>query len=490
MGKEQAKGAVACGHPETAAAAVAILCEGGNAVDACIGALLTACVTEPILAAPGGGGFLMAYDGARPHLFDFFCDAPLALPPDGDIEFFEIHADFGETTQSFHIGAGAAATPGFLAGITAASQKLGRLPLSDLVEPALAAARKGVTITPLQARMFEIVEPIITADAQVHRLFAPSGRLLRAGEVFRNEALAEAFQEVGAGRLATLEAAMIEQCTAHGGLLEEADFRRYQVQERNPLALILGDTTLFLNPPPALGGTLSAIALQALVRLKRSDGPARLTALKDMEKARLSGNFDVLLAIRDDDDRPSRVVSRGTTHVSVVDSAGMAAAATVSNGEGNGRMVPGMGFMLNNMLGEEDLNPKGFHACEAGMRLSSMMAPTLALSEDGPITALGTGGSSRIRTAIFNVAANLLLENADADTAVSAPRLHFENGRLDVEAAGERPDLKALRDIEPELKAWRERSLYFGGVHVAESDGKGGFSGAGDPRRGGVFTCA
>ncbi|WP_026379328.1 gamma-glutamyltransferase [Afifella pfennigii] len=493
MSATGAKGAVACGHPETARAAVEVLRAGGNAVDACLAALFMAAFAEPVLAAPGGGGFLMAHDGTTPRLFDFFCDAPLALPPRHDIEFVEIHADFGETTQAFHIGAGAAATPGFLPGVKRASAELGRLAFADLLQPAILAARAGIAVAPLQARMFRIVAPILTFEDAARRLFAPQGRLLEEGEPFANPQLADALAEIAAGRIATVEEAMIAECRAHDGLLERRDFDAYEVKERQPVTTRIGDFELFLNAPPALGGLLAGLALKALAASEHSDGKARLAALRELEQARRSGRLPRLPDAGEADsaaDLTAPLVSRGTTHVSVVDADGMAAAVTVSNGEGNGRLVPGMGFMLNNMLGEEDLNPAGFHACEAGIRLASMMAPTIARAKDGRLIALGTGGSSRIRTAIFNVLANLLLEGMNPQEAVEAARLHYENGTLDVEASGERDDLAALKAEEPGLKAWRERSMYFGGVHVVCADGKGGFAGRGDPRRGGVFALA
>ncbi|MBZ8133635.1 gamma-glutamyltransferase [Afifella sp. IM 167] len=499
MSANGTRGAVACGHPETARAAVEVLRAGGNAVDAAIAALFMACFTEPVLAAPGGGGFLIAHDGtgesAGAHLYDFFCNAPLALPVRREIEFQEIHADFGETTQAFHIGAGAAATPGILPGLKLASEKHGRLAFSDLPQPAIAAARAGIPLAPMQAKMFRIVAPILTFEEEGRKLFAPAGRLLEEGEPYANPALSEALAEIAAGRSEAVEEAMIGECRAHGGLLERADFAAYRVAERAPARMRLGEFSLFLNAPPALGGILSGLALKALERSGASDGPARLAALAEMEAARLSGRASEIFGADGAGAATSRVVSRGTTHVSVVDADGMAAAVTVSNGEGNGRLVPGMGFMLNNMLGEEDLNPAGFHQCEAGIRLSSMMAPTIAHApvshgSAGRVLALGTGGSSRIRTAVFNVEANLLLEGMEPRAAVEAARLHYENGRLDVEAAGERDDLEALQALQPDLKAWRERSMYFGGVHVAGSDGRGGFSGWGDPRRGGVFALA
>src|SRR5262249_11306565 len=125
---------------------------------------------------------------------------------------------------------------------------------------------------------------------------------------------------------------------------------------------------------------------------------------------------------------------RGTTHVSVIDGDGNAASASLSNGEGNGSIVGNFGFMLNNMLGEEDLSPDGLGRWCEGVRLSSMMAPPIILQPDGTVAALGTGGSNRIRTAILQVAVNLLDNRLSLADAVAAPRLHLErDGKLSFE---------------------------------------------------------
>ena len=120
------------------------------------------------------------------------------------------------------------------------------------------------------------------------------------------------------------------------------------------------------------------------------------------------------------------LATRGTTHISVADAGGNLASLTLSNGEGSSYVLPGSGIMLNNMLGEEDLNPGGFHRLPAGVRLASMMTPTIARLSDGGQIALGSGGSNRIRSAILQVLLNVLEFDMDLEQAVNAPRLHLE----------------------------------------------------------------
>ena len=191
------------------------------------------------------------------------------------------------------------------------------------------------------------------------------------------------------------------------------------------------------------------------------------------------------------EDRPKSI--RGTTHVSVIDSDGNAAALTFSNGEGAGYMIPGTGVTMNNMLGEDDINPHGFHLWPTDTRMASMMAPTLGLRSDDPAEfVLGSGGSNRIRTAILQVLLNLLDFGAPPVTAVNRPRMHLDEDRLlNVETGFPASAISALTSSYSRIKEWPERSMFFGGVHCAWLDlASNRFSGAGDARRGGVFVTA
>jgi gamma-glutamyltranspeptidase/glutathione hydrolase len=173
--------------------------------------------------------------------------------------------------------------------------------------------------------------------------------------------------------------------------------------------------------------------------------------------------------------------SGGTTHVSVCDGEGNAASMTTSNGEGSGYLVPGTGIMLNNMLGEDDLHPEGFHASPPGERVSSMMSPCLLLGAEGVRLVAGSGGSKRIRTAMLQALCAVVDFAAPVQETVEFPRLHWDGERVQVEPGFPEAALEALRS-RWELNLWPERNVYFGGVNAAAPDGQA----AGDPRRGGA----
>jgi gamma-glutamyltranspeptidase/glutathione hydrolase len=150
-------------------------------------------------------------------------------------------------------------------------------------------------------------------------------------------------------------------------------------------------------------------------------------------------------------------------------------------------IVPGTGIHLNNMLGEEDLNPGGFHRHQPGRRIPSMMAPTVVLRDGRAEVALGSAGSNRIRSAILQTILRVVDEGMPAEDAVAAPRVHYEGRMVEAEPGIDEEALAALeRDGWP-VQRFREQSLYFGGVQAVVRDpATAELSGGGDPRRGGA----
>jgi gamma-glutamyltranspeptidase/glutathione hydrolase len=146
-------------------------------------------------------------------------------------------------------------------------------------------------------------------------------------------------------------------------------------------------------------------------------------------------------------------------------------------------IVPGTGVHLNNMLGEQDLNPLGFHRHPPGRRLPSMMAPTIVLRDGAPELVVGSAGSNRIRSAILQTIIRVIDDGLRAPDAVQAPRLHFEDGVIYAEPG---VDTAALEHAGRAISRFRDRNLFFGGVQAVERDADGRFWGGGDPRRGGA----
>ena len=490
-------GAVAAGHGLTARAAEEILRAGGNAVDAAIAAAAMACVVEPVLAGPLGGGFAVVQDGAaaEPVFCDFFSQTPKRRNERARVVAAE--ADFGDATQIFHIGPGTVATPGMMPGLLALHERHGRLAWGELFKPAAEVAERGHAVSPFQAGLLRIIAPIVTHTESARALFAPGGGLLEAGETLRNPGQARFWRLMGEGAhdayVNVIWPALLESAGPEaGGHLREDDLAAYGAHWRAPLRATLGavEAAVWLNPPPAASGVLIALALDRLERAGEDAASgacadsavcARALALRFADERRRAADHDLTKLLAQ---LPASW--RGTTHISVVDAHGMVCAMTVSNGEGNGHMLGDFGFMPNNMLGEEDVNPAGARGFPEDVRMSSMMSPVLARRRDGARFALGSGGSNRIRSALFLVLTRLLIDGARLEEAVRAPRLHVENGFLDVEPGLGEVDVAALRRAFPEHRVWSRPSMFFGGVHAVMLTPEGRLAAVGDFRRDGV----
>jgi len=501
-------GAVSAGHTATAEAAAEVLAEGGNAFDAAIAGLWMACVAEPVLASPAGGGFFMARRARRTQsapgstgstgsaggteLFDFFAQTPRRRRRGA--EFRAVTVDFGPATQDFHIGAGAAAVPGFVPGLYAVHERLGQLPMTRLLAPAIAAARTGVRLTAFQAHVAGLVSPILLAESQTADHFAPQGAFPPPGTGVKNHALAETFEHLAREGLALfthgpLAAAMCDPALM--GHLSGADFANYKVERRPVLSVDYQGWRVALNPPPAAGGALVGLTLHlAASHAGAGDVPSIESlgrALAEVVAIRDHDPFNVATRICKDGlappSRPGehRASQRGTTHISVIDGDGNAAAATVSNGEGNGHMIGG--FLMNNMLGEDDINPGGVGNWQPDTRLSSMMAPTI-MSRGRRVVALGSGGSNRIRSAVAIVAARIA-QGRNLEVSVIGPRLHVEGAHLDFEDHFSAAERALLVAAFPDHRAWAEPDMFFGGVHAVARAQNGDISAVADPRRDG-----
>ena len=504
-------GAVAAGHPRTAEAAVHALNEGGNAFDAVVAAHWCACISEPVLTSLGGGGFLLARaEGQAPTLYDFFAQTPLVKKPPDEIDFYPIQADFGTTQQEFHIGYGATATPGTVHGLFQIHRDLCKLPMKVLMEPAIDLAIRGVEINPLQAFIFDVVKPIClateTTAAQFSSQRQPS-RLVSTGDTLRLPKLAETLGALAdEGDRLFYEgdiAAEIEAACRDTGHLTREDLASYSTIRRQPLRVNYRHAQLFTNPAPASGGLLIGFALKLLEKHLSADSLdneaeyiQRITdVMHDTNEARiehLSANKpghelldEELMATYVSRVRGRARAYRGTTHISVIDAEGNVAALTTSNGEGCGHLVGSTGMMLNNMLGEEDLNPHGFQRWQENRRLTSMMSPGMLMKGDGSCIALGSGGSNRIRSAILQVVSALVDSGISLESAIQRPRVHFEQNRLNIEAGFSETTVSRLREAFDQLECWPDLNLYFGGVHAVASNSVG-FDAYGDPRRGGV----
>ena len=329
--------------------------------------------------------------------------------------------------------------------------------------------------------------------------FAPGGRPLREGEPFRSAELAETIERLGADGAAPfydgdLAAAIVAHVAAGGGQLGAADLARVRAGRARagrarPTAGARSSRTRRRRPAACCwrsrsrgSGTRTAGPPTA-VDARRGDG-GRPGAAHQRVHRRASSNPGFL-------ERFLAANLGSTTHVSVLDGDGRACAVTCTNGASSGVVVPGTGIHLNNIMGEEDLNPR---------RVLPRAAGTADAVDDGAdgrrsvpaatsSSSLGSAGSNRIRSAILQVVVNVVDRGMAAGAAIDAPRLHAEGGRA-LRRARHRRRRARGRGARGRRSSARRTCSSAARRPSSATAVTGVLSGGGDPRRGGCAVAA
>ncbi len=495
--------AVAAPNHLAAQAAIDVAQAGGNALDSAIAGMAVTMSTEPGMVSLGGGGFVALWpaDG-DPVVIDGNVEMPGRGAPAERFGggLMEIETSYGGGLTLF-AGPGSVGTPGALAALGSAHDDYGKLPWAQVLQPASAACREGFPVGSATGYYLSLTgESVFGWDPQTRTQVArPDGTTSRPGDRQYNPDLAGTWEHLGRagwrdGYTGELAAALAQDQAARGGLITAADLAAFTPVRRTPVMLDLDRWRIALNPPPSVGGPMLALMLGELAR-RGTDWADVIDIQRRVLGYRFSVHDHSMDLEGDGYDLLEKVqrygleslpTSSSTAHVSVVDAAGMACAITMSSGYGSGATVPGTGMMLNNSLGEPELNKLGLHALAPGTRLASNMAPTTARAADGASLAIGSPGADRITTALMQVLGRYCLRGQSLPNAIAAPRLHVQF----------RPDGTPRLDHEddPEVIAAAQacglatydhgrQSMFFGGVGAAQRDPDGTLHAAGDPRR-------
>ncbi len=489
-------------------AGLAVAAEGGNAVDAAMAAALVALVTEPGVVSIGGGGFVSLWPaGGEPVVIDGNVEMPgRGLPSSrlgGGVR--EVVTTYGGGV-TMHAGHGSVATPGIVPALAIAHERFARLDWSRLLSPAIRAARDGFPMSSAASLYLGFTaDSLFGSDPEAHALVTrPDGSVLAGGELTRNPLVADTLHQLAADgpRLFTHGAvaqALVSDMEAHGGLITHEDLEAYRAIVRPAHSLTVGDWHIATNPPPAVGGPMLAIMLGELARRDALHGGWTWADAIEIQRAVLGYRVEVhdhsedlgsdglaLLEAVGAKGLAALRSSPSTAHISAVDTEGNACAITMSSGYGAGMTIPGTGILLNNSLGEMELNRLGLHVAPPGTRLASNMAPTTGRTADGRVLAIGSPGADRITTALMLVLGQGCLRGADLQEAIADPRLHLRNlGREAFRVEYERDPAIAAAVLASGLEGheYPEPHMYFGGVGAAYHFPDGRLAAAGDPRR-------
>ena len=453
--------AVAAGHPATADAGAEILDAGGSAADAAVAACLASCVAETVMTGFLGGGHAIYFDAetGRTANLDCFIAMPGLGRPRREVALLELEVPFGTELVHYAVGIGSCGVPGVPAGLDALWSAHGRLPWADLVVPALRLARGAVPMPAAHASCLAMLASVMTMNEGAE-IYAPGGSLLREGDPLRQPGLVQALEAIAeeGARSAyegTIGSSLLRLIEDRGGLVTEEDLRTYEAVWSEPVAV--GFHGFDLRSRAGLSDFPSALA--ALPALRGLGEAERALALVTT----LGGELPA---------------QQGTTNLSVLDDEGNACVLTTSLGLGSGDFLPGLDLHLNSMLGEADLLTEPL---EPGERMASMMAPSLALDEQGVALAAGAAGGTRLRSALLQVVAGILDEGLEPQAAVDRPRLHPAGALVHLEPGYGTEATAALESAGFDVREWAGRHHYFGGVSAVTRTGA-----AGDPRRSGA----
>jgi gamma-glutamyltranspeptidase/glutathione hydrolase len=447
-----------------------VMRRGGNAIDAIVAVAFAQAVVTPRAGNIGGGGFLL-YRQADGQVFglDFREKAPGAASRNMYLD------SAGNVTDQSLIGPMAAGVPGSVAGLFEAHRRFGHLPWRDVVAPAIALARDGHVVDSIRAERIAASALRLRRFPTSRDLFLPGGLPLARGTLWRQPDLAATLQLIadsGAdgfyrGRTADL---IVRQMQASGGIITNKDLESYRAAWRDPVRISYRGWTILSMPPSSSGGVVMAEMFNMLegwgnlpafgsARLGHLEIEAMRRAFTDRNRFLGDPDFvamplDQLLSkryatelrrqIRSDHATPSRnmppiVEGSETTHYSVVDSAGNAAAltTTLNDNFGNAQVVGGAGFLLNDEMDDFAAKPGApndyglvqgeANAIAPNKRMLSAMTPTIVLDPHGELAlVLGSPGGPRIITAVWQVISNVIDHDMTLAQAVYAPRLHHQ----------------------------------------------------------------
>ncbi len=478
--------AFATGHQVTSEVAELILADGGNVFDATVACYLASFISEPMMASAGAGGFanILLKDGTN-FILDFFCETPkVKLTP---AIYNEVSVDFGESTELFYTGAASMAVPGAMAMISFLSKHYCRMPLVELVKPAIDLASNGLIYTNFQAEDTKLLANILLQSEEGRRLFTLGSKLIKEGDLFKLAQYADFLENFAREKFDWFYKGEIAQSihkysVENGGHIRYQDLVDYQLRVRRPYNFGFRSREISVPSLPSLGGGLMKIFLdqfedssyevlenQHFLALRSAFANAQ-PYLENPKKL-----FELLKLIEDDEF--SNRIAGGTSHFNIVDKFGNAIALSTSIGEGCGFFIPNTDMQMNNMLGEPGLMPSGLGSWLEAKRLNSMMCPTLVFDEQKKLELLiGSGGSSRIPFSIAQVLINKYLSQKNLKDSILMPRMFESSDKIYLEQ-GFNFDKNS---IAKEVVEWKNLNMLFGGTHCIDLTQNLAY---GDPRR-------
>jgi len=483
MSKQYGTGMVVAPQPEAAEAGLEVLRAGGNAVDAALATAFVQGVVDPMMCGISGFGSMAVHDPAtaRTEYIDFHSPAPGAASPGmwADLIEGEARDGYGFILKGRvnDIGYRSICVPASLRGYATAHERHGSLPWADLLEPAIAWARRGWAVRPHVYEFWSDPGQMgrvgnderLRHTPAARRLYCrPDGSPRQVGETVENPDLAETLATIARGGAEAfytgeIAARILADMQEHGGLLSAEDLAGYAARVLPPVMATYRDFTIATNQPPG-GGLMLAQMLNILEHFDlRGMGHNSVEYVRVVAEAMKCATIDKDRHIGDPDfvEVPAERLlsrayarelaerirrgekadvprfdpagpSRDTTHISIVDREGRCVSVTHSLGMPSGVVTEGLGFMYNGCMGVFDPRPGQTGSIAPGKARFSSICPSIVFRDGDPCLVIGAPGATQIAMGVLQVTLNVLDFDMGMLDAVSRPRFSATSNAIDV----------------------------------------------------------
>ena len=467
------RGMVTSNHPLASLAGTEMLVRGGNAVDAAIATMFALTVVEPMMVTIFGAGFVnIRWADGTCVTIDNYVTIPAAARPDM-YEPIPGSPDHRVKDRLNEVGHLSVATGGTLLGWCTAIEKYGRLPLRDVMAPAVRFARHGFETSPYLRQIIRMGEDDMRRFPDTAKVFLPGGRAPAVGDLICRPEYADtlaAISERGPDYLyhGPLGKAIAGDMAANGGLITMGDIENYRIYERPPVRGTYRDYDIVALAPPSSGGAhivqmlnifegfevgamgfgspdavhLTAEAMKVAFADRyeymadplTTDIPLEWLTSKEYATERRS-QIDMSRSQQYSHGLPSDAEHESTTHCCAMDSDGniVATTNTLHMGFGSKVTVPGTGMLLNDCMQLMDPVPGRTNSIAPNKRVLSSMSPTIVLRNGEPFMTLGTPGGLRIFGAVFQAIVNVIDHRMTLQEAFEAARCWDRGPELELE---------------------------------------------------------
>jgi gamma-glutamyltranspeptidase/glutathione hydrolase len=511
---------VATSHPLAAQAGLRMMQKGGNAVDAAIAGAAVMTIVEPVSNGLGSDAFCILWDGSRLHGLNASGRAPQAWTP----EYFKRKYGDNALTPPKR-GWDSVTVPGAVAGWTALSERFGRLPFADLLEPAIDIAERGYAVSVVVQQKWSAAAKELSGGPGFADAFLPHGRAPNVGELFRFQAAARTLRLLAETKgeayyRGEIAEAAVRHAQEHGAVMTTQDFARYKPEWVTPLAKPYRNHTLHEIPPSGQGiaaqialGILQNFDLGSMpvdspesqhlqieaMKLAFADvyryvaEPASMTVSADamLDDAYLAKRARLIDLQRAQDFGAGNPVKGGTIYLAAADERGMMVSFIQSNymGFGSGVVVPGYGLSMQNRGHGFSLDPASPNVVAPGKRPFHTIVPAFLTRDGAPVMSFGVMGANMQPQGHVQTLVRMLDHHQNPQTACDAPRWRFNEGlSINVESAMNHRTLQGLIDRGHRVEVINDSYQDFGAGQFIWRLGDpsiDGYVAASDPRRDG-----